>query len=97
MENVEGDALRAHTPIMLTGTQIRSARLLAGFRRQEDLAKAAGLGVATIQRAEVAGDDVPTIAARGLADIVRALEKAGLVFELAGGKSLAGGVTFRKR
>lgn len=96
MENLEAGAAPVHTPVMLTGNQIRAARQLAGLRRQEHLAEKAGLGVATVQRAEAAGDEIPTIAAKGLADIVRALEAAGIAFELSGG-SLAGGVTFRKR
>lgn len=96
MENLEGAAAPVHTPVMLTGNQIRAARQLAGMRRQDQLAKAAGLGVATVQRAEKAGNEIPSIAAINLADIVRALEQAGIVFELADA-SLAGGVTFRMR
>ncbi|MBB3268298.1 transcriptional regulator with XRE-family HTH domain [Azospirillum sp. OGB3] len=96
MEKLEGAWEPVHTPIMLTGNQIRAARQLAGMRRQDQLGKAAKLGVATIQRAEKAGDEIPSIAANNMADIVRALEVAGIVFELSGG-SLAGGVTFRKR
>lgn len=96
MEKLVGAAAAVHTPIMLTGNQIRAARQLAGMRRQDQLAAAAKLGVATIQRAEKAGDQIPPIAAPGMAAIVRALEQADIVFELSGG-SLAGGVTFRKR
>lgn len=97
MDNLASGSEAGHTPVMLTGNQIRAARQLAGLRRQDELALRSGLSTPTIQRAEAAGDEVPTIAAKGLADIVRALETAGIVFELSAGASLAGGVTFRKR
>ena len=64
---------------MPTGRQLRSARALIGWTAAE-LAKRAGVSWNTVQRAEAAGDEVPTTRARALAAIVAALTAAGVEF-----------------
>ena len=63
---------------MLYTTQIKAARSLLGWK-QKDLAKAAGVGIATIQRIEKidgpAGGNYSTVF-----KIQAALEKAGIEF-----------------
>lgn len=63
---------------MITGPQIRSAR---GFLRWSinDLAKASGVSVPTIQRLEM-DDGIPSGRSQTLAEIKNALEKAGIEF-----------------
>lgn len=82
---------------MLTGDQIAAARRLAGFRTQADLAKAARLGRATIERAEAAKAELPTMNVAGMAAVVSALEAAGVQFYLTEGSSLVGGIGMRGR
>lgn len=62
----------------ITGSQIRAARSLIRMTGP-DLAKAAGVGLATIRRCE-AVDGVPGATAANLAAIRRALEAAGVEF-----------------
>lgn len=68
-----------NTQIMLQNSQIRAARAMLGWR-QEDLAKAAKTGLATIARIE----QLPDGAAQGhVSTIIRiqqALERAGVRF-----------------
>ena len=63
---------------VLYAVQIRAARIFLGWR-QDELAKAAKVGIATIQRIEQAGG----LAMGNVATIMRlqhALEKAGIKF-----------------
>ena len=80
---------------MLTGDQIRAARRLAGIPTQSDLAKLAGVGRATVERAEQSGASLPAMGVDAMAKIVGALEGAGVVFDLPAGASLAGGLGMR--
>jgi transcriptional regulator with XRE-family HTH domain len=77
----------------LTSAQIRAARALIRWSA-EDLAKASSVGVTTIRRAELTGDETSMTAANDLA-VRRALESAGVEFidENGGGP----GVRLRKR
>ena len=77
----------------LTSSQIRAARALLRWSAAE-LARAAALGLATIQRAESAANETSLTAANEIA-IRRALEAAGVEFidENGGGA----GVRLRKR
>jgi transcriptional regulator with XRE-family HTH domain len=63
---------------VLTGSQIRAARALLGWR-VVDLAEKAGLSYAAVQRAE-AVNDVPRMQVRNLTAIKRILENAGVEF-----------------
>lgn len=69
---------------------IKAARSLLGWNA-EDLADAAGLGVATVRRYEIGG----TARQSSVDAMVKALEAAGLEFIAAGGKSLQGGAGVR--
>jgi transcriptional regulator with XRE-family HTH domain len=62
---------------MLHPAQIRAARALLGWR-QEDLAKVADVGVATVRRIEVSEEPAGNVAT--LVRIQHALEKAGILF-----------------
>jgi transcriptional regulator with XRE-family HTH domain len=77
----------------LTSQQIRAARALLHWRA-EDLARASGVGVATIRRAELAEGSTSMTAPNDMA-IRRALEVAGIEFidQNGGGP----GVRLRKR
>jgi hypothetical protein len=66
------------SPYPLTSGQIRAARALLRWRA-EDLAQASAIGVATIRRAELSGDETTMTAANDLA-VRRALEAAGIEF-----------------
>jgi len=64
--------------IYITGTQIRAARAVVRWSARE-LAERAGVGLATVQRAEAVDGDPPTT--RGNQRLIRtALEAAGVVF-----------------
>jgi DNA-binding XRE family transcriptional regulator len=63
---------------MLEPAQIRAARSLLGWR-QEDLAKASGVGTATIQRIEKSEQPVTGYVST-LVRIQTAFEEAGIVF-----------------
>ncbi len=62
---------------MIHPAQIRAARALLGWR-QEDLAKAAEIGIATVRRIEVLESPAGNVAT--LVRIQHALEKAGVLF-----------------
>jgi transcriptional regulator with XRE-family HTH domain len=62
---------------VLNPAQIRAARALLGWR-QEDLAKVADIGVATVRRIEVLEGPAGNVAT--LVRIQQALEKAGILF-----------------
>jgi transcriptional regulator with XRE-family HTH domain len=62
----------------ITGAQIRAARALIRWRA-EDLAKASGVGVATVRRAELLDGPV-TMTGPNAAAVQRALEAAGVIF-----------------
>ena len=79
---------------MLYAAQIRAARALLGWR-QEELAKASGIGTATIQRIEKSNDPIGGYFST-VTRIQSAFEKAGIQFlddDSAGGI----GVRFRKQ
>jgi hypothetical protein len=82
---------------LLTGNQIASARLLAGFRTQIIFAKAAGVFQTTVERAEAAGPDYPGMRTDVFVRLISALEAAGVEFYLPAGESLIGGLGFRRR
>jgi transcriptional regulator with XRE-family HTH domain len=63
---------------MLRAEQIRAARALLGWR-QNHLADASGVGVATIRRIEIA-EESPTGNVSTLMKIQQALERAGIRF-----------------
>ena len=62
----------------LTSAQIRAARALLRWRA-EDLARASGVGVATIRRAELAERDTAMTVPNNMA-VRRALESGGVEF-----------------
>jgi transcriptional regulator with XRE-family HTH domain len=74
----------------ITGAQVRAARALIRWSAK-DLAKAAGIGVATVSRAEVE-DGIPSITSANLKAMQRALEAAGVEFISGNG----GGVRVKK-
>lgn len=62
---------------MMTGAQIRAARSFLRWTTR-DLADKAGVGIATVHRAE-ACDDIPPLGARTLARLQAALEGGGVI------------------
>ncbi|MGO6748060.1 multiprotein-bridging factor 1 family protein [Rhizobium ruizarguesonis] len=75
----------------ITGAQVRAARALIRWSAK-DLAKAAGIGVATVSRAEVE-DGIPSITGANLRAMQLALEAAGVEFTSGNG---GGGVRVKK-
>lgn len=79
--------------VFLTGPQIRAARGLVGWS-QTDLAFAAGIGLATVQRLERQDGML-----RGITDTIwkirKALEEAGIIF-IEGDDSTGPGVRLSK-
>ena len=71
---------------MITGAQIRAARGFLGWSARE-LADASGIALQTVQRLEK-HSGVPSTRAQTLADVISALEKAGVegdrIFQVAG-------------
>ncbi len=76
----------------ITGSQIRAARALIRWTA-DDLAKASGVGVATIRRAELI-DGIVNMTAPNVAAVQRALEEAGVIFVPENGEGA--GVRLRK-
>ncbi len=76
----------------ITGAQIRAARALIRWSAK-DLAKAAGIGVATVSRAEIA-DGIPSLTNANLKAIRVALEASGIEFIRENGGGV--GVRFEK-
>jgi transcriptional regulator with XRE-family HTH domain len=80
---------------MITGTQMKAARALAGLSQQA-LAEASGLSVPTIQRMEASPGTV-----RGMVDsltrVIAALDAAGVVLIGEGEASGAGGRGVRRK
>ncbi|SCW34267.1 hypothetical protein SAMN05660859_0696 [Ancylobacter rudongensis] len=76
----------------ITGAQIRAARALIRWRA-EDVAKASGVGVATVRRAE-AEDGTTSMTAPNAAAVRRVLEEAGVIFVAENGEGP--GVRLRK-
>jgi transcriptional regulator with XRE-family HTH domain len=62
----------------ITASQLRAARSLIRWRA-EDLAKASGVGVATIRRAE-SSHGIVTMTVPNVAAVRRALEAVGVIF-----------------
>ena len=83
--------LKSHDVDKITGAQIRAARALIRWSAKE-LALAAGVGVATISRAEVEAGTT-TLTAANLRAIKSALEAAGIEFLPQNGGGV--GVRFR--
>ena len=83
--------LKSHDNKEITGSQIRAARALVRWSAK-DLAREAGLGVATISRAEVE-EGRTTLTSANLKAIQVALENAGIEFILGNGGGV--GVRFR--
>ncbi|HEY8903464.1 MAG TPA: hypothetical protein VIM48_07135 [Chthoniobacterales bacterium] len=83
---------KSHEFAKITGAQVRAARAMIRWSAK-DLAKAAGIGVATVSRAEVE-DGVPSVTSANLRAMQLALETAGIEFipENGGGA----GVRFKK-
>lgn len=79
--------------MFLTGPQVRAARGLVGWS-QTDLATAAGIGLATVQRLESQDGML-----RGMTDTIwkirKALEEAGIIF-IDGDESTGPGVRLSK-
>ncbi len=69
---------KSHDVNKITGAQVRAARSLIRWSAK-DLARAAGIGVATVSRAEVE-DGIPSITSANLKAIRFALESAGIEF-----------------
>ncbi|ASP74364.1 helix-turn-helix domain-containing protein [Sinorhizobium meliloti] len=69
---------KSHDANEITGAQIRAARALIRWSAKE-LAKAAGVGVATVSRAEVE-DGTTSLTSANLKAIRLALETAGIQF-----------------
>ncbi len=84
--------LKSHDDDKITGAQIRAARALIRWSAKE-LALAAGVGVATISRAEVEAGRT-TLTAANLKAIKSALERAGVEFIAENGGGA--GVRFKK-
>ena len=80
---------------MLTATQMRAARALAGME-QKTLAKASGLSLPTIQRMEASNGVVRGVI-ESLTKVMAALEAAGIEFINEGAASTGGGRGVRLR
>jgi transcriptional regulator with XRE-family HTH domain len=83
---------KSHDANEITGAQIRAARALLRWSAKE-LAKAAGVGVATVSRAEVE-DGTTSLTNANLTAIRRACEVAGIEFIDENGGGV--GVRFKK-
>ena len=84
--------LKSHDSKEITGAQIRAARALIRWSAK-DLARAAGVGVATVSRAE-GEDGNPTVTTANLMAMRHALEAAGVEFIPENGGGL--GIRFKK-
>ena len=80
---------------MLTATQMRAARALAGME-QKTLAKASGVSLPTIQRMEASNGVVRGVI-ESLTKVMAALEVAGIEFINEGAASTGGGRGVRLR
>ena len=80
---------------MLTATQMRAARALAGME-QKTLAKASGVSLPTIQRMEASNGVVRGVI-ESLTKVMAALEAAGIEFINEGAASTGGGRGVRLR
>ncbi|WP_438618746.1 helix-turn-helix domain-containing protein [Oryzifoliimicrobium ureilyticus] len=69
---------KSHEFMKITGTQLRAARAMIHWSAK-DLARAAGIGVATVSRAEVE-DGVPSVTSANLRAMQLALEAVGIEF-----------------
>lgn len=63
----------------ITGNQLRAARALRGWQ-QRDLAEAAGIGIATIERMEASGSEIIESRDTTIAKVIEALEASGVTF-----------------
>lgn len=77
-----------HSPVMLTGNQIRALRAWARIDSQDELAQRIGVSRQTIAKIERAGDAVPgKIMVETMLGIVRVFEQAGAEFYLPQGQT----------
>lgn len=81
---------------MLTGSQLKSARQLAGIKSQGALAEMVGLSRATVERAESCGDVFPKIGSDIMAQMVQIFEERGVKFTLPEDGSAANGLRMTK-
>ncbi|MFK0278600.1 helix-turn-helix domain-containing protein [Ensifer sp. NPDC090286] len=82
---------KSHDANEITGAQIRAARALLRWSAKE-LSKAAGIGVATVSRAEVE-DGITSLTSANMRAIRLALEAAGIEFITGNGGGV--GVRFK--
>lgn len=98
MHRVADEAIPVQpSALMLTGNQIAAARRLSGIGTQKELSRLSGVSAPTIERAERAKEEVPTIAIRQMQKLVQAFEEAGVEFFLVPGSSLNGGIGMRAK
>ncbi|GAC1046237.1 hypothetical protein thsrh120_62440 [Rhizobium sp. No.120] len=83
---------KSHEFNKITGAQLRAARAMIRWSAK-DLAQAAGIGVATVSRAEIE-DGVPSVTSANLKAMQLALETAGIEFIAENGGGV--GVRFKK-
>jgi transcriptional regulator with XRE-family HTH domain len=85
---------RGYPAEMITGRQVRAARVLLGWSVDE-LTRRSGVGYATVHRIEHT-DGVPAVRAASMVAIQRVLEQEGIIF-LSPGQHAAGGEGVRLR
>ncbi|WP_372393924.1 helix-turn-helix transcriptional regulator (plasmid) [Azospirillum sp. HJ39] len=82
-----------HSPVMLTGSQIKTLRTWARIETQDELGRRAGMSRATVARAEKMGDKLPDhLSVANMISIVKVFEQAGAQFYLPQGEALEQGV-----
>lgn len=83
----------SHSPVMLTGSQIKTLRTWARIETQDELGRRAGVSRATVARAEKMGDKLPDhLSVANMISIVKVFEQAGAQFYLPQGDTLVLGV-----
>lgn len=79
----------SHSPVMLTGSQIKTLRTWARIETQDELGRRAGVSRATVARAEKMGDKLPGhLSVENMLAIVKVFEQAGAQFSLPEGDTL---------
>lgn len=77
-----------HSPVMLTGNQIRTLRAWARIDSQDELALRVGVSRQTIAKIERSGDAVPgKVMVETMLAIVKVFEQAGVQFYLPQGET----------